>query len=133
MVVDKFHVLMHVHQAQTQKSRRGQLFHARYLLFTVMERLTPERYNHLTQILAQYPLLQRTWTLKEAFKAWYRSTSRAEAERGLTPSEDSVRELGPQPFGGLLSMLQTWHKEILNYFDYPYANGFLEARTTASR
>ena len=23
-------------------------------------------------------------------------------------------------------MLQTWRQEILNYFDYPYTNGFLE-------
>ncbi|MBL7120099.1 MAG: ISL3 family transposase [Dehalococcoidia bacterium] len=77
VVVDKFHVLMHVHQAldqvrtslQPQRGRRGELFHARYLLLRAVERLTPERYSRLMHILAQYPLLRRAWTLKEAFRA----------------------------------------------------------------
>ncbi len=51
VVVDKFHVLMHVHRAldhvrtslQPQKGKKGELFRARYLLLTAVERLTAER------------------------------------------------------------------------------------------
>jgi len=136
VVADKFHILMHVHQALDQvrtslqpgKGRRGELFRARYLMLKAMERLTPEQHSRLMGILLRYPLLQRAWTLKEAFRNWYRSTNRAEAERRLTLWEESIRELGPEPFRHLLPMLRTWRNEILNYFDYPYTNGFLEGK-----
>jgi len=136
VVVDKFHVLMHVHRAldqvrtslQPQKGRKGELFHARYLLLTAVERLTPERRLRLMELLGRYPLLQQAWALKEAFRAWYRSPLRAEAETRLSLWESSVRERGPEPFRGLFPMLRAWREEILNYFDYPYTNGFLEGK-----
>jgi transposase len=39
-----------------------------------------------------------------------------------------VRALAPAPFKVLLGMLKRWRQEILNYFDYPYTNGFLEGK-----
>jgi transposase len=136
VVVDKFHVLMHVNRAldqvrtglQPQRGKKGELFRARYLLLTGMERLTPERCSGLMEVLGRYPLLQRAWALKEAFRAWYRSTTRAEAEHGLKVWEASVQEHGPAPFRGLSPMLRTWRQEILNYFDHPYTNGFVEGK-----
>ena len=136
VVADKFHVLIHVHQAldqvrssfQPQRGKKGELFRARYLLLTASERLTPERHARLKEVLQRYPLLQRAWDLKEAFRAWYRSSTRAEAEAGLARWEDSVRNHGPEPFRRLLPMLRHWRQEILNYFDYPYTNGFLEGK-----
>lgn len=136
VVVDKFHVLMHLHRAldqvrsslQPQRGKKGELFRARYLLLTAVERLTLERRARLSALLGRYPLLQRAWALKEAFRDWYRSATRAEAESRLTLWESSVREQGPEPFQRLLSMLRIWRQEILNYFDYPYTNGFLEGK-----
>ena len=136
VVADKFHVLMHVHQAldqvrtslQPAKGRRGELFHARYLLLQALERLTPQAYARLMEVLRQYPMLDRAWRLKEAFRAWYGCGNRAEAEARLAEWEDAVREHGPEPFKGLLPMLRTWRKEILNYFDHRYTNGFLEGK-----
>jgi transposase len=69
VVVDKFHVLIHVHQAldqvrislQPAKGRRGELFHARYLLLRALERLTPQGYARLMEVLGQYPVLARAW------------------------------------------------------------------------
>jgi len=136
VVADKFHVLMHVHRAldqvrtrlQPQKGRKGKLFWARYLLLTAVERLTPERHLQLTELLGGYPVLQQAWALKETFRAWYRSASRWEAETRLALWENSVREQGPEPFRALLPMLRLWRQEILNYFDHPYTNGFLEGK-----
>ncbi len=137
VVADKLHVLMHVHRAldqvrtslQPQKGRKGELFRTRYLLLTAVERLTAERRLQLMELLGRYPLLQWAWALKEAFRAWYRSASRAEAETRLALWENSVREQGPEPFRALLPMLRLWRQEILNYFDYPYTNGFLEGKS----
>ncbi|MFH1141659.1 MAG: transposase, partial [Chloroflexota bacterium] len=64
-------------------------------------------------VLGRYPILWRAWSLKEAFREWYRAPSRAEA-----------KEQGPAAFRALLPMLRDWRGEILNYFDYPYTNGF---------
>jgi transposase len=136
VVADKFHVLMHVHRAldqvrtglQPQKGKKGELFRARYLLLTAAERLTPERYARLMDLLRRYPALQRAWALKEAFREWYRAPSRAEAEARLGLWEASVKEQGPAAFRALLPMLRDWRGEILNYFDYRYTNGFVEGK-----
>lgn len=136
VVVDKFHVLMHVHRAldqvrtslQPTRGKRGELFRSRYLLLTAVERLTPERHARLMDILERYPLLRQAWALKEAFRAWYSSSSRAEAERGLMAWEEEVRDKRLAPFKALFPMLRDWREEILNYFDYPYTNGYLEGK-----
>ena len=136
IVADKFHVLMHVHRAldqvrtslQPQRGKKGELFRARYLLLTRVERLTPERYARLMGLLRRYPALQQAWALKEAFRAWYQAPTRAEAERQLASWETSVREHGPAAFRALLPMLRDWRGEILNYFDYRYTNGFVEGK-----
>lgn len=136
VVVDKFHVLMHVHRAvdqvrsslQPQRGKKGELFHSRYLLLTAVERLTPERRLQLMELLERYPALRWAWSQKEAFRTWYHLTRRSEAEINLTLWEQSVQEQGLAPFRALLPMLRIWRQEILNYFDHPYTNGFLEGK-----
>jgi transposase len=136
VVVDKFHVLLHVHRALDQartaieprQGKRGELFRARYLLLKGQERLTPESRARLMALLRRYPQLHRAWLLKESFRVWYRCTSRQEAEARLIQWEQSVREQGPVQFRALFPMLRLWREEILNYFDFPYTNGFLEGK-----
>jgi transposase len=136
VVADKFHVLAHVHRAldqvrsslQPQRGRKGELFRARFLLLTAVERLTPERRVRLEDVLKRYPLLQQGWALKEAFRTWYRSPTRSQAEEGLLLLEALINDKGPAPFQALQSIFRRWRQEILNYFDYPYTNGFLEGK-----
>jgi transposase len=136
IVVDKFHVLMHIHRAldqvrtslQPQQGKRGELLRARYLLLKAAERLTTAQQGQLRELLACYPLLRRAWVLKEEFRAWYHCPTRGQAETSLTLWEASVRREGPAPFRGLFPMLRNWRQEILNYFDHPYTNGFLEGK-----
>ena len=66
--------------------------------------------------------------LKESFRDWYGCNSRAAAETRLVKWEASVREHGPVQFHSVFPMLRLWREEILNYFDYPYTNGFLEGK-----
>jgi transposase len=136
VVADKFHVLLHVHQAvdqvrtglQPPRGRKGELFRARYLLLTAEERLAPEQRERLHRLLARYPVLARAWALKESFRQWYRSPDRATAESRLGAWEATVREHGPVPFQKLFPMLRDWRQEILNYFDHQYTNGFVEGK-----
>jgi len=136
VVVDKFHVLKHVHRALDQvrtcveprQGKRGELYHARYLLLTARERLSSTQLTKLMVLLGRYPQLYRAWLLKEWFREWYRGTGRMAAELALRQWEASVRDQGPAPFKALCPMLRLWREEILNYFDYPYTNGFLEGK-----
>ena len=136
VVVDKFHVISHVNRAldqvrtalQPQRGKKGDLFRARYLLLRGKERLTPEGHVKLMRVLGDYPQLKRAWELKEAFRRWYKVSSRAEAERELAVWEATAKEHGPAPFRRLLTMFCRWRREILNYFDYPYTNGFVEGK-----
>lgn len=136
IVVDKFHVMMHVHQAldrvragiEPESGARLRLFRSRYLLLKGAERLTMEQQAKLTKLLRSYPVLQRAWALKEALRFWYGSSSRQEAEHTLAIWEKTVRQDGPEPFRALLSMFRTWREPILNYFDHRFTNGFLEGK-----
>jgi transposase len=136
VVADKFHVPMHIHRAldqvrtslQPQKGKKGELFRARYLLLTAVERLSAERRVQLIELLERYPILRSARSLKEAFRDWYHSPSRTEAEVRLNLWENSVNAMGIGPFRALFPMLRIWRKEILNYFDHPYTNGFLEGK-----
>jgi len=73
-------------------------------------------------------VLRQAWALKEAFRLWYRTPTRALAEGRLVLWEEEVRQHGPVPFHALFSMLRTWRKEILNYFDHRYTNDFVEGK-----
>ena len=136
IVVDKFHVLMHVHQAldkvrtglQTGRGKGDELFRARYLLLTGAERVAVDRLPTLMDLLDRYPAVSDAWLLKEAFRLWYRLPTRQEAAEELAQLEDVIRKEGPAPFRALLSMLRTWREEILNYFDGRHTNAVLEGK-----
>jgi transposase len=136
IVVDKFHVIVHVNQAldkvrtrlQSKESegRKWLLFHSRYLMLRRAESLTPEEQLKLGQLFSLYPELAMAWSLKEGLRAWYKSSSRAEAELSLRHWEESVLKTGLKEFR--LPMFRNWRSEILNYFDYHITKVFVEGK-----
>jgi len=66
--------------------------------------------------------------LKESFRAWYseRDMIRAESNLGLT--QEKIADGSLQEFKGLLHTLGNWRDEILNFFEYPITNGFVEGK-----
>lgn len=71
-------------QGREHKGKKGGLFKGRYLLLRAAESLAPNQTSQLTTLLKAYPALQRAWALKEGFRLSYHSSSRQEAEAGLT-------------------------------------------------
>ncbi len=136
IVVDKFHVITHVNRAldrvrtrlESKETRgsRGLLFRNRYLLLRKAESLSAEEQAKLSRLFSLYPELAVAWSLKESLREWYKSPSRAEAEVSLHHWEESVRKAGLKEFGIGLPMFKNWRNEILNYFDHPVTNGFVE-------
>lgn len=114
-------------QEKGAKGKKRELFKGRYLLLKAEERLTTSQKSQLNALLMAHPALKQAWALKEGFRLWYRSTSREGAGKGLSLWESAVKE-GPEAFRSVLPMLKNWREEILNYFDYPYTNGFVEGK-----
>ena len=135
MVADKFHGLAHVHRALDQvrtgmepvRGKRGELFPVSLSAAdsggAADTRTLPPAHGATATLSSA---VEQARALKEAFRAWYRCPTQAAAEAGLGAWESRVREHGPEPFRRPLPMLRTWQGEILNYFDHPYTNGFVE-------
>ena len=66
--------------------------------------------------------------LKESFRVWYRGTDRSKAEEGLASSEKTISNDSLPGFKELLHTSTNWREEMLNYFDYPITNGFVEGK-----
>ena len=136
IVVDKFHVIVHVNhsldkvrtrlQSKESKGRKWLLFHSRYLLLRKAESLNPEEQSKLVRLFSFYPELAIAWKLKESLREWYKSSSRAVAEVCLRHWEEYVRKTGLKEF--CLPMFRNWRSEILNYFDYHITKGFVEGK-----
>lgn len=70
--------------------------------------------------------MAEAWGLKEAFRAIYRSRSRAEAERRLDRFLAAVDRAAIPPFTAFAEGIRLWHEELLAYFDQPVTNGYAE-------
>jgi transposase len=104
IVLDKFHVIVHVNQAldkvrtglqgEESRGKRWCLFHNRYLLLCKAESLSYEEQSKLTRLFSLYPEVATAWNLKEGLREWYKCLNRAEAEASLCNWEESVRRSG---------------------------------------
>jgi len=138
VVVDKFHLIRHINgaldkvrsrlQGGNKKGKRRDLFRSRYTLLKGAERLADWEKEKLNQLFYRYPELRRAWTLKESFRTWYRGTDRNKAEERLASLEKTISRDSLPEFKELLHTLDNWREEILNYFECPITNGFVEGK-----
>jgi len=138
VVVDKFHLIRHINgaldkvrsrlQGGNRRGKRRDLFKSRYTLLKGAERLADWEKARLNELFYRYPELGRAWVLKESFRDWYRGTNRSRAEERLRSLEDTISNDYLPEFKELLHTLDNWRQEILNYFDYPITNGFVEGK-----
>ena len=138
VVVDKFHLIRHINgaldkvrtrlQEGNRRGKRRDLFKSRYTLLKGAERLTDWEKAKLNQLFYRYPTLKRAWMLKESFRAWYKEINRSRAEERLSLLEERIANDSLPEFKELLHTLGNWRQEILNYFDYPITNGFVEGK-----
>jgi transposase len=138
VVVDKFHLIRHINgaldkvrsrlQGGSSRGKRRDLFKSRYTLLKGAERLADWEREKLNQLFYCYPELERSWVLKESFRAWYRETDRSRAEEMLRVLEGKIACDSLYEFNKLLHTFTNWREEILNYFDYRLTNGFVEGK-----
>jgi len=105
-------------QGGNRRGKRRDLFKSRYTLLKGAERLTDWEKAKLNQLFYRYPTLKRAWMLKD----------RSRAEERLSLLEERIANDSLPEFKELLHTLTNWREEILNYFDYPITNGFVEGK-----
>lgn len=115
--------------ARKRASREGwrqDLFSARHRLLRARERLSFRDRRVLCELFEREPLLAEAWGLKEAFRAIYRSSTRAEAEERLERFLAAVERAAIPSFDAFANGVRPWREELLAYFDEPVTNGYAE-------
>ena len=105
---------------------RPHLWHARRRLLKGRERLTEQQRRSLCELFQREPLLAEAWGLKERFRAIYRASDRADAERRLELFLSAVERAQIPSFLAFANGLRDWQQELLAYFDQPTTNGYAE-------
>lgn len=141
LVIDRFHVAQHYHQAADTlrkaelKRLRAELPKAEYArlkgsLWAFRKRradLRPDEQATLDRLFAHSPALQHAYTLREELTALFdQDLRKAEAQRQLQTWMARVRACGLTCFDKFLTMLTHWWQEITNYFVNRLSSGFVE-------
>lgn len=136
IVIDKYHYVRQVGFAiekarigeQKQYSDRWRKYFKRsrtVLLknpasFTTGDRIQMENMFRIS------PKLKSAYELKQMFGHFTGSSTRKEAQLRLEKFIMASQESGLEPFSNTSLTFQRWSKEMLNSFDHPYTNGYIE-------
>lgn len=137
VVVDKFHVIQqlqiafkHTCDELTKRLEKGSLkgFPRRQsLLRKNLEDLDREDKKILARLFKAVPMLDRAYALKESFRTIYKNNNRMDAEESFEKwSKEIPEDEAFYDYNRFIKTVKKWHKEIFNYFDYPFTNAFTE-------
>jgi transposase len=139
IVIDKFHVVRYANIAveNVRKAIQGLLDNEGRinmkrriaLLGARPATLNDERQRDLKKLLKDYPTLDMAVQYKEAFFEMYDCQTRAEAEKHFETWAELLPKEMEKPFAVVLRVMREkrWKPLILNYFEHPYTNAYIEA------
>lgn len=137
IVIDTFHVQRNANMAISKflgdvreslnMSKRRLVLHDRFLLLKRYYNLTGEEKEKLKKWKAKWSELAEVYDLKEEFFMIWRLSNRKEAEDKYFNWKNGMSALSRRAFGEIITMIENWHDEIFNYFDYRYTNAFTES------
>jgi transposase len=146
IVADRFHVVRRVGEAldgvrrrlqgQERRGKRNRLFCLRYALLAQPKDWSEKERLDIEGLFVAYPELGTAWERKEEFRRWYESTDRATAEVGLRAWEEALHSDGQPEYLALFaqgSLLGSWRREALNYFDHRYTNAYVEGKNNRTK
>ena len=138
IVIDKFHVVRYANlaveavrkkiQAGLDNDGRISLKRKLRLLAARPANLDDQGRIALKHVLRDHPALDMAVQLKELFYDIYESQTPAEAEKHFEAWKSMVPPEMTKPFKEVLSFMQNrrWRRLILNYFEHPYTNAYVE-------
>lgn len=135
-VVDKFHVIQYgtkamedarkiVRKQVTDKDRK-KLMHERFILLKNKEDLTEVERFKLIVWFGDFPDLEVAYKLKEGLRDMYLCKSKEEAIGYFNSWKEAIPDKF-KAFQDVAKMIDNWHIEIFNYFDYKVTNAFTES------
>ena len=99
---------------------------SKYLLLKDSDKLTIEDRIQLENLFRISPALEKAYALKQQFEYVKMSTNRKEAAKRLSKWIMDVQRSGLREMIKVSLTYQNWSIEILNSFEYPYTNGYIE-------
>jgi transposase len=141
IVVDRFHVTRHYHQA-ADRLRQSELKRLKNELPTEAyqelkgnmwafrkqpEDLTPEERRVLRKLFQHAPQLKQAYTLRQQLTAIFdQELPKAVGQQKIRNWIKRVRQSGLKCFDPFLKTLERWWEEITNYFEERANSGFVE-------
>ena len=136
IIVDKYHYVRQITYAlervrveeQKRLSDRWRKYFKRskYILLKDTRKLTMDDRIQLENILRISEPLRKAYELKQQFELVKASKDREEAARRLSKWIFRAQQSGLPDFIKVSFTYQNWSKEILNSFESPYTNGYIE-------
>ena len=141
MIIDKFHVIKHLNEAldsirkqEQDKLTAKERTHTkrnRWLLLTNKDDLKGMDVFKLQDLLYSFPQFKEPHQLKEDFRDIYKAGDRDSAE--LMFEEWAEKACKYKQYKAFIEMVNNWHTEIFNYFDYEYTNAATESLNRVSK
>ena len=136
IIVDKYHYVRQVsyaierirveEQKRLSDKWRRYFKRSKYLLLKDTDKLTIEDRIQLDNIFRISEPLNKAYALKQQFEYVKASTSREEAAKRLSRWIMDAQRSGLKDMIKISLTYQNWSIEILNSFEYPYTNGYIE-------
>ena len=136
IVIDKYHYVRQVGFAmekvrieeQKHYSDRWRKYfkRSRILLLKKPSKLTTDDRIQLDNIFRISKRLRKAYELKQQFEYFKESNTKDEARLRLAHFIVNAQASDIQAFINVSFTFQRWSKEILNSFDHPYTNGYIE-------
>jgi transposase len=143
IVVDRFHIARMGSEAMERvrkelragltSKERLQMKDDRWLLLRNAKDLDAGQTILLQSVLGQFPLLNKAWTAKEAFRAIWNNRTRQEGEAAY---QQWLKDLDPEiepAFRDLNGAMNNWGTEIFNYFEHRITNAYTESFNSIAR
>lgn len=137
IVVDKYHVTSKADQAvertrvkmnrEASPEMRRHMKRSREILVKNPKTLTASEEFLLSGWLRNFPILNTARETMRSFKRIYNLQSKSAAERALDDWLMSMPDEVEEQFQPLLSAIEGWRPQIMNYFDHRITNAFTEA------
>ena len=136
IIVDKYHYVRQINYAvervrvEEQKRLSDQwrkyFKRSKYLLLKDSDKLTREDRIQLDNLFRISEPLRKAYGLKQQFEYVKASDGRKEAAARLSKWIMDAQKSELKEFIKVSFTYQRWSKEILNSFEYPYTNGYIE-------
>ena len=136
IVIDKYHYVRQIgfamekirveEQKQYSDKWRKYFKRSRTVLLKNPGNLTDVDRIQMENMFRISPRLKEAYELKQTFEHFKTSTNRQEAQIRLAKFIGSAQNSNLEPFVNISYTFQRWSKEILNSFEYPYTNGYIE-------